>query len=200
MKIETKRLILRKPRISDVNDLVEGVNDLEISRYLEAVKYPYTKKDSKKWIEHCLKEWKNKKNKKYFFFIELKSENKLIGAIDLSKKDDRIGGTGSWINKKYHKKGYMSESKIAVNEFAFNRLKLEKLETETYENNMASQRTQESMGYKYEGCRIKHSKCLATGKIHDVKLYGLLKENWKKNLPKLKKHLKEKIKELEKKK
>lgn len=41
-------------------------------------------------------------------------------------------------------------------------------------------------------CRKKHLKSLATGKIHDAHLCGLFKKDWKKNLPKLKKHLKNK--------
>jgi hypothetical protein len=43
----------------------------------------------------------------------------------------------------------------------------------------------------------KEAKSLATGKIHDINICGLFKEDWKKNLPKIKKHLQEKIKKLE---
>jgi [ribosomal protein S5]-alanine N-acetyltransferase len=196
VKLETERLILRKPKISDANELKEGLNDLQISKYLAGVKHPYSQKDAKDWIKHCLKEWKKRKKETYFFFIELKSEKKLIGAIDIKKAKEWIGVTGSWINKNYHRKGYISEAKIAINEFAFNELKLKKLETETGDDNLASQLTQEAMGYKKEGIRLKHLKSLATGKIHDAHLYGLFKKDWKKNLPKLKKHLENKIRKL----
>ena len=200
MKLETERLILRKPRMSDAQDIVEGVNNLNVSKNLAVVKYPYYIKDAKSWVSHCLKSWSKKNKKDYYFFIELKSEKKLIGAIDLSINSTGIGRTGSWVNENYHRKGYMTEAKIAINEFAFNKLKIRKLETEAYSDNIASNATQKSVGYKYEGCRIKHSISLSTGKIHDENLYGLLRKDWKKNLPKLKKHLKEKIKKLEKKK
>ena len=62
--------------------------------------------------------------------------------------------------------------------------------------NTASKSTQERIGYKLEGVLRKQSKCRATGKIYNANYYGLLKEDWKKNLPKLKKHLKGKIKKL----
>jgi len=50
------------------------------------------------------------------------------------------------------------------------------------------------MGYKFEGCKKKDTKSLATGKIKDANIYGLFKKDWKKNLPKLKKRLERKIK------
>ena len=43
----------------------------------------------------------------------------------------------------------------------------------------------------------KESKSFATGKIHDANLYGLLREDWKKALKRVKKRLAEKIKKLE---
>ncbi len=74
------------------------------------------------------------------------------------------------------------------------------METGAYEKNKASNATQRAMGYKYEGTRIKHHISKSTGKIHDEHLYGLFKEDWKKNLPKLRKKLNKKIEMLNKKK
>jgi RimJ/RimL family protein N-acetyltransferase len=76
MKLETERLILRKPKISDVEDHQKGINDINISKYLLVVKYPYTKKDSEFWIKECIKKWSKKPQKSFPFFIELKSEKK----------------------------------------------------------------------------------------------------------------------------
>ncbi|MDA3779186.1 MAG: GNAT family protein [Bacteroidales bacterium] len=197
IKLETERLILRKPRMSDIQDHFEGINDLSISKNLMVVAYPYKKKDSEGWIKECIKSWKKKNLTKYYFFIELKSEKKMIGALDISvNSHNKIGTTGSWINRKYQKKGYMTEAKIALNEFAFNELGLRKLETGVYTSNKGSTATQERVGYKYEGMKRKHALCKATGKIHDENIYGMMKSEWKKVLPKLKKYLKAKIKKL----
>jgi len=45
MKLETKRLIIRKVKKKDILDLVEGLNNFEVAKYLANVPYPYTKKD-----------------------------------------------------------------------------------------------------------------------------------------------------------
>ncbi len=201
MILKTQRLILRKPKISDWKDVVEGVGDLGVSRYLATAPYPYKKKDALKWLKSSIKRWAKKEKTSYPFLIELKSEKKVIGGIEIFKyeKQHKICETGSWISKKYWRKGYITEAKIAVNEFAFNKLGVRKMETGVYEENKASNATQKSIGYKYEGTRLKHHITKSTGKVHDELMYGLFKEDWKRNLPKLKKKLNEKIKKLNKK-
>jgi len=196
--LETKRLILRKPRLSDAKDIIEGIGDFEISKNLSKVPYPYKKKDAEIWIKRSIKKSKRNVQDGYNFILELKSDKKVIGCLGIHKlnKQQGVCETGSWLNRKYHRKGYMTEAKIAVNELVFNQLKMRKMETEAFADNKASNATQRAVGYKYEGCRKKHSVSQATGKIHNNNLYGLLKEDWKKNLPKLKKHLEEKIRKI----
>lgn len=80
MILKTKRLILRPPRKSDWKDVVEGVKNVEVTRNLKVVPYPYTKKDAIKLINTTVKKWKKKEKDDYTFFIELKSEKKVIGA------------------------------------------------------------------------------------------------------------------------
>jgi len=180
MKLETKRLILRKPRLSDWRDIVEGAGDLNVSRFTEKIPHPYKKKDALGWLKSSIKVWgKNG----YAFLIELKKEKKVIGCIHLMEvsKFKGTAGTGSWINKKYWRNGYITEAKIAANNFAFDKLKLRKLDSTVFTDNLASNKTQLKMGYKLEGIKIKESKSRAGGKIHDLNLYGLLKEDWKKD-------------------
>ncbi|MGM5481805.1 MAG: GNAT family N-acetyltransferase [Nanobdellota archaeon] len=197
LTFETERLILRKPKKSDYKDIYEGIKDKNISKHLLVVPHPYTEKDAKKFIAHCLKSWKKKKMEKYPFFIELKSENKVIGVLELMKvkRDQGTAETGSWLNKKYQRKGYMTEAKIAINNFAFKELGLRRMSTHAFTDNIASNKTQKKMGYIHEGTLRQVAICKATGKIHDEHTYSLLKEEWEKRLPKLKKELAEKIKE-----
>jgi ribosomal-protein-alanine N-acetyltransferase len=182
MQLETKRLILRKPKMNDWKDIVEGVGEYDVAKMLLKVPYPYTKKDADDFLKRRIKKWKQKVLDDYLFLIELKSEKKVIGAIGIHRINNfsKTGETGSWINKKYWRNGYMTEAKIAVNNFAFNKLKLRRLDSPVYTDNVASNATQLKMGYKLEGLKRKVAKCLASGKIHDENIYGLLKEDWDK--------------------
>ena len=195
MILETKRLILRPIRKSDWKDLIEGAGNINVAKMTQNIPYPYKKKDALGWINKTNEDWKKKKKEEYHFSIELKSEKKIIGSMDLSKVDSFNGTatTGSWINKKYWRQGYITEAKIAVNDFAFNKLKLRKLNSDVYAFNKASNATQKKMGYKIEGLEKKQSRSLATKKIHDSYLYGLFKEDWEKIRAKLIKNLNKKI-------
>jgi ribosomal-protein-alanine N-acetyltransferase len=181
MELKTKRLILRELKLSDWRDIVEGIGEYDVAKMLLKAPFPYTKKDAVSFINKILKKSKDKNIKDYLFMIELKSENKVIGAIGIHNIDafSKIATTGSWINKKYWRNGYMSEAKIVVNDFAFNKLKLRKLHSEIFTENIASIKTQEKMGYVFEGTQKKSKKSIATNKIHDCNLYGLFKEDWK---------------------
>ena len=196
MRLETKRLILRKPKLSDWKDLVEGLNDRKVVKNLKSVPYPYRKKNAIKYLKYAIKEWGKKNKNNYIFYIELKSEKKVIGETGLywvSKEHSKCG-TGSWINRKYWRKGYILEVKIPVLDFAFNELKLRKIGTSAYKGNKASNNMSKKLGFKFEGIRKKSLVTLSDGKIHDDVLYGLFKKDWKKIRPKLVKQLKAKIK------
>ena len=74
MEIKTERLILRKPKMSDWKDILEGAKELEVSKNLEGVPHPYKKKDAEWFVNDVLKKWRKKKRKSYEFFIELNEE------------------------------------------------------------------------------------------------------------------------------
>ena len=44
--IETERLILRQYSLNDVDDMVEGLNNLNVTKWLAGAPYPYTKEDA----------------------------------------------------------------------------------------------------------------------------------------------------------
>jgi ribosomal-protein-alanine N-acetyltransferase len=145
----------------------------------KTIPHPYTKADAYWFIDNTLKKWTKGS---YTFFIELRSEKKVIGALGLVRVNEFNGTahTGSWINKKYWRNVYMTEAKIAVKDFAFDTLKLRRLESTVHLDNKASNATQQKVGYKHEGIKRKATRSKANGKIHDLNLYGLLKGDWKK--------------------
>ena len=181
MKLETKRLILRELEQGDQKQLIEGINNLNISKWLLVVPYPYNKKDADWWIKNCIKNYKKKDKETYPLAIELKEEKKIIGGIgldDINKFQGRAS-VGYWIAEPYWKKGYASEALSELLKFAFNKLKLRRIEANVFVGNPASGKLLEKFGAKLEGTLRKASKCKADGKIKEDYVYGLLKEEWK---------------------
>ena len=185
MRLETERLILREWKNTDVDDLVEGLNDLNVSKWLAHVPHPYTKKDAEKWIRLCIaNSKKGPKRTSYDFAIELISEEKAIGGVSLERIDKFQGtaGGGIWINAKYQGQGYGTEAFGARIRYAFDKLKLRGLENGYLKGNPSSLKMQQKFGYKVEGMRRKAFKCMADGKTKDEYITGLLREDWEKKI------------------
>ncbi len=181
MKLETNRLILRDWTLKDINDLVEGLNDTEVAKWLAFVPHPYTIADAEKWIQYCITNSNNEAERSaYHLAIELKSEQKVIGGVSIDKINNYQGtaGGGIWLNHKYHGLGYGSEAFGKRIEFAFEELKLRRLENGFFKGNDSSFKLQEKFGYKVEGVKRKALICMANGKIMDEYITGLLKEDW----------------------
>lgn len=184
MRLETERLILREWNKTDLEDIVEGLNDFEVSKWLAYVPYPYTKMHGEKWIEFCLDSISKGENRNtYEFAIELKKDKKVIGGVSLDKINRFQGtaGGGIWINSKYHGFGYGTEAFGKRIEFALIDLGLRRLENGFLEGNPSSFIMQERFGYKIEGIRRKAIRCIADGQIKDEYITGLLIEEWKHN-------------------
>ena len=179
MKVSTKRLLLRDWNQKDVVDLVEGLNNYKVSKWLARVPYPYKRNDALRWIKYC-KQNAKRKDRSYHFAIELKSEKKVIGGISLDKINmfNGVGGGGFWINMKYQRQGYGAEALAAKINFAFNKLKLRRLESGFFKGNKQSLNLQKKFGYKIEGLRRKGLKCKADGKLKDEYITAVLKEDW----------------------
>lgn len=183
MELKTKRLILRQWKQGDQKYSVKGLNNLEVTKWLLVVPYPYTKKDADWWIKHCIEGYKKKKREKYQFAMELKGNKEVIGGIGLDNVDNKLqrkASVGYWIAEPYWNKGYGSEALDALLKFTFNKLKLRRIEAGVFVGNPSSGRLLEKFGAKLEGTKRKSCVCKADGKIKDEDIYGLLKEEWRK--------------------
>ena len=177
MFLETNRLILRKWTENDIQDLMEGLNNIEVSRWLVLVPHPYTQIDAENFIKSCI----SNDNNSYEFAIELKAEGKVIGGTSISLINRQHGTArgGIWLNANYHRQGYGSEAFGKRIEFAFDKLNLRHLENGYLEGNQASFKMQEKFGYVLEGKRRKGFLCRADNQLKDEYITSLLIDEWK---------------------
>jgi len=178
--LETNRLLLRDWDEEDIDDLVEGLNNIEVSRWLAQIPFPYTRQDARRYIEYCMKAKDGQDRDSFAFAIELKAEKKVIGGTSIERIDRHHGtaGGGIWINEKYHRQGYGTEAFGKRVEFAFNGLGLRRLENGFFDGNPTSFILQEKFGYVIEGTRRKRFLCRADNQLKDETITGLLKEEW----------------------
>ena len=177
MTIDGKRIILRSWEYEDIQDLVEGLNNLNVSKWLANVPYPYTEKAAKDFIDYA----KSLDEKSHIALaIVLKEKNKVIGGTEIrniNKKDGTAGG-GIWLNEKYQKNGYGTEAFSTKIKYSFDVLGLRRMENGYFAGNEKSKKMQERLGFKSEGIRRKGFLCLATREYVDECITGLLKEEF----------------------
>lgn len=182
MRIMTRRLILRDLIPGDAAALVEQANNLNVSRYLSQVPHPYTLKDARWFIQHCQRNAKKDPRTAYELAIVPKADPKLIGVVSLLDLDDFQGTAtaGYWLGESHWRKGIMTEALTRLITYAFKTLRLRRLDIEACKENKASQGLIKKMGFQFEGLRREFTRARSTGELHDLKIYGLLKEEWKK--------------------
>lgn len=180
MQLETDRLIVRYWQEKDMGDLVEGLNNFTVSKWLAVVPFPYLEMHAMQWLQYCLKNNAENNKNSYEFCIELKASRKVIGGLSVSSisKLNGTSGGGIWINEKFHGKGYGREAFAEKIRFSFEDLGLRRLENGFFEGNESSRLLQEKFGYKTEGIRRKKFLCLADGQLKDEVITSLLKEEW----------------------
>lgn len=140
MIAETERLILRRYKNSDLEDLYDYLSDPDVVKY-----EPYKAmtmnqvKDNLKW----------RITTEEMIAVELMSNHKMIGNVYLGKRDFESLEIGYVFNKDYWGKGYAREScnKLIELEFANG---IHRIFAECDPDNLASWRLLESLGFVRE--------------------------------------------------
>jgi RimJ/RimL family protein N-acetyltransferase len=168
-------IILRKFKISDLDDVLKGIKNDNVLKDLGMIKKAkeITRLDEKRWLKDTIKNYTLKKPTKYSLAIIV--DNKLIGSIGLQNINykDNNSEFGYWIAEPYWNKGYITNTikkfvKIALKKFRFVRIY-------AYANecNIASQRVLEKNGFKLEAIR---KKAVKKGNLYiNDKQYALVK-------------------------
>jgi len=113
----------------------------------------------------------------YAFIIVRSSDNALVGGLTLAnirRGVAQAASVGYWMGQAYVRQGYMTAAVSAVIPFAFNTLRLHRLEAACIPTNVASIRLLEKTGFVREGYARDYL-CI-NGQWQDHLLYGRLKD------------------------
>jgi ribosomal-protein-alanine N-acetyltransferase len=115
----------------------------------------------------------------YAFLIFSDGEDRLIGGLSLSNV--RRGVTqaavlGYWLGLPFVRQGYMTAAVAAISSYAFEELRLHRLEAATMPNNAASIRVLERNGFRREGIARRLLKI--NGAWEDHALHALVVEDF----------------------
>jgi RimJ/RimL family protein N-acetyltransferase len=172
--IETKRLLLRDLKETDVRVVHDYASDPEVVRYMDWG--PNNREETKTFIRRALDAQKEKPRYHYTLAITLKTDQKLIGSCGahVSNPDNREGWIGYCLNRQFWGKGYATEPAKVLVKFGLEELFLHRVFATCYPANTASANVLEKSGMKLEG-HIRGHKWVK-GKWHSSLLYAIINQ------------------------
>ncbi|HEY7419915.1 MAG TPA: GNAT family protein [Ktedonobacteraceae bacterium] len=155
----------------DNRDYARWRNDEEIRRYFNV--YPTSDARGKERIEELYKSFSH-----IIFGVALKSDNTLIGIVGL-KDINQLNQSAEFYNiidRAYWGKGYSTEATKLMIRYGFMELNLNRIQTQDMEENVGGWRSDEKVGFKYEGTL--REDIARFGKFHDVRVYSILRREF----------------------
>ena len=157
--IETERLRLRAPRMSDAERVTEFIGDWDVAKMLATVPYPYSLKDAHTWLG--AHEARTRAGAIFNCVIEMKDDAGVIGAIGLTGiqmiEGGKISEFGYWLAKPYWGKGLMTEAGRALVRHAFEALEFAGLKSGHFKENFRSGSVLAKLGFRYAGEGMRYS-------------------------------------------
>jgi [ribosomal protein S5]-alanine N-acetyltransferase len=169
-RLTTERLVLRRPDAGDIDAIVAIVGDWDVASRLARVPHPYGLADARFFLEQVVPiEW--------VWAITTDDSDVLTGVVGLTPEDGTDGAElGYWLAKPHWGRGLMTEAAGAVLSFGFDSLHLSRITSGYLEENFASGRVLEKLGFLRTGSVLQPS--LALGADVPVTKVALLPERW----------------------
>ncbi len=154
LEIRTENLVLRPPAEQDLAPTSAMLADLSVSRMLARVPHPYRLKDAQAWFAMV------ERGDREALIFAISTGGPAIGMIGF-KQERGENSVGFWLGREYWGRGLMSEAARAAIAGFFNRFDCDALHAGAFEDNPASLRVQQKLGFEIVGSGPLF--CLATG-------------------------------------
>ncbi|HET7413698.1 MAG TPA: GNAT family N-acetyltransferase [Pararhizobium sp.] len=143
--IETRRLILRAPRLADADAIAESLGDFAVARMLARVPSPYFREDAVDWLTTL-----DEGIRAGGFAFAVTRDDVLIGAVGF---DIRGGAVyfHYWLGRAYWRRGLMGEATSAVLDWYFQAAPNGVLRSGVFTDNPASLALQRKLGFVETG-------------------------------------------------
>jgi RimJ/RimL family protein N-acetyltransferase len=160
VRLETERLILRKPELGDLDGYVQIWSDPEVVRFLGG--RTQSREDVPHGIERMLKQWD--RHGVGLFSVLRKEDERLVGRVGYllwdperwvnamhEELEDPLELEIGWvIASAFWNKGYATEAAAACRDHAFDELGRDRVISLIAPENVASIRVAEKIGERYE--------------------------------------------------
>ncbi len=176
--IEGRTTVLRPISEKEINDrYVSWVNDNDVIQFLDNVRH---KKQSIEDVVDYINLVRSKPGCEVFAILTKNDQIHIgnVGVTLFNPNNQGYAGYGIMIgDPKARILGLGGEATVMIIEYLFRDPSIRRIQGNVYSDNDKSWKTLETLGFKKEGVLRKHV-VLSSGKICDLYMYGLLREEW----------------------
>lgn len=169
-------LTIRPWRETDAADLAAALNNKHILNNLrDGLPFPYTEADALDYIRAM----KDADPDETFAFAII-WEDQAIGSIGIFRQGNihrQTAELGYYVAEPYWGKGYMTHAVQMACDYVFTHSDILRIYAEPFAHNTGSCRVLEKAGFQFEGTLRQNA--VKNGQIIDMKLYSLLREDWR---------------------
>lgn len=173
MILKGKIVTLRPIEKSDLEFVRSLINDPEMERTIVGWSWPISAKDEEAWYNTFQN---SASSLRYIIETEVDGIVGLTGLANIDWKNGSAKGAGIRVRKDIHTRGIATDAYMTMFRYAFNELRLHRISTSAFEDNVASLRFQEKCGCKREG--LLREAIFKEGEYKNLVLMGILKEEY----------------------
>jgi [ribosomal protein S5]-alanine N-acetyltransferase len=171
-----ERLALRPLRDDDAAAVAAGAGDRRVARFLIQVPSPYPIALARRWVRGRIEWWELGRGVT-LAIAHRDAPDDLLGTVSLRRfARDRRAELGYWLAASAWGRGFATEAAQALVDFGFRECGLARIYAQVLAGNHASMRVLEKLGMVNEGVKRQHVR--KGRKLHDVVIYGLLRDEW----------------------
>ena len=142
--LNTERLVLRQPVLTDAERMSELMSDEDIVRMTASIPYPFIPLAAEFWIMRQASDWR--RGNSYGYAIT-QDGGEIMGVMDLFQNGDGDKEVGYWIGRPYWGNGYITEAAQAVLDEGFRSFDIDYIDAGYFYDNPASGRVLEKLGF-----------------------------------------------------
>lgn len=167
---------IRPYRMEDVAELFAAADESRehVAKWMSWMTPRYSLDDTRAWVEHCVKSFES--GDSYEFLIVDSDSGGIAGCCGLNclNRKDRFCNLGYWVRASRLGRGAARQAVLALRDYGFNTLRLNRLEMVIAVGNSFSRRVAESVNAHYEG--ILRMRLTNGPRVYDAHMYALLNE------------------------
>jgi ribosomal-protein-alanine N-acetyltransferase len=147
--LETARLMLRPLAAGDLPAVVPLLDDYDVAKNLTHVPHPYSQKLAEEWLAVT----EAKRRAREGFTWSVYRGGTFAGICSIGRQHGRFN-LGYWYGRPFWGQGYATEAGVRAVRFAFEELGETALDSGWYEDNPASGRVLEKLGFEPAGFEL----------------------------------------------